>query len=75
MASLSLADQLEDAIDVMMSKGSPLPREVDPIIDPIIDPIMDPTIGDLLAQITGRILDQFGIEHGLFERWHGPPDS
>ncbi|MGA9472495.1 MAG: energy transducer TonB [Terriglobales bacterium] len=49
MASLSLADQLEDAIDVMMSKGSPLPREVDPIIDPIIDPIMDPTIGDLLA--------------------------
>jgi 3-polyprenyl-4-hydroxybenzoate decarboxylase len=33
------------------------------------------TIGDLLAQITGRILDQFGIEHGLFERWRGPEDS
>jgi polyprenyl P-hydroxybenzoate/phenylacrylic acid decarboxylase-like protein len=33
------------------------------------------TIGDLLAQITGRILDQFGIEHGLFERWQGPRDS
>ena len=30
MASLSLADQLEDAIDVMMSKGSPVSPEVDP---------------------------------------------
>ena len=49
MASLSLADQLEDAIDVMMSKGSPVSPELDPIHDPIMDPIIDPMIGDLLA--------------------------
>jgi len=30
------------------------------------------TIDDLLAQTTGRILDQLGIEHWLFERWSGP---
>jgi polyprenyl P-hydroxybenzoate/phenylacrylic acid decarboxylase-like protein len=30
------------------------------------------TIDDLLAQIAGRILDQFGIEHDLFTRWLGP---
>ena len=29
------------------------------------------SIDDLLAQITGRILDQFGIEHDLFTRWRG----
>jgi polyprenyl P-hydroxybenzoate/phenylacrylic acid decarboxylase-like protein len=29
------------------------------------------TIDELLNQITGRILDQFGIEHDLFERWTG----
>jgi polyprenyl P-hydroxybenzoate/phenylacrylic acid decarboxylase-like protein len=29
------------------------------------------SIDDLLAQITGRILDQFGIEHDLFARWGG----
>jgi polyprenyl P-hydroxybenzoate/phenylacrylic acid decarboxylase-like protein len=29
------------------------------------------SIDDLLAQITGRILDQFGIEHELFARWGG----
>ena len=29
------------------------------------------SIDDLLAQITGRILDQFGIEHDLFARWRG----
>jgi polyprenyl P-hydroxybenzoate/phenylacrylic acid decarboxylase-like protein len=28
-------------------------------------------IDDLLAHITGRILDQFGIEHDLFTRWRG----
>ena len=29
------------------------------------------SIDDLLNQIAGRILDQFGIEHRLFERWTG----
>ena len=29
------------------------------------------SIDDLLAQIAGRILDQFGIEHDLFTRWRG----
>ncbi|WP_433678265.1 UbiX family flavin prenyltransferase [Nocardia sp. CA-119907] len=27
------------------------------------------TIDDLLAQTTGKVLDQFGIEHNLFQRW------
>lgn len=27
------------------------------------------TIDDLLAQTAGKVLDQFGIEHKLFERW------
>ena len=30
------------------------------------------TIDDLLAQTVGKILDQFDIEHALFERWEGP---
>jgi polyprenyl P-hydroxybenzoate/phenylacrylic acid decarboxylase-like protein len=29
------------------------------------------SIDELLAQIAGRILDQFGIEHDLFARWRG----
>ncbi|MBO0880592.1 MAG: UbiX family flavin prenyltransferase [Mycobacterium sp.] len=33
------------------------------------------TINDLLAQTSGKILDQFGIDHQLFQRWQGrmPP--
>lgn len=27
------------------------------------------TIDDLLAQTAGRVLDQFGVEHKLYERW------
>jgi polyprenyl P-hydroxybenzoate/phenylacrylic acid decarboxylase-like protein len=27
------------------------------------------TIEDLLKQTAGKVLDQFGIEHGLYERW------
>jgi polyprenyl P-hydroxybenzoate/phenylacrylic acid decarboxylase-like protein len=30
------------------------------------------TIDDLLAQTVGKVLDQFGIEHDLFERWKQP---
>jgi polyprenyl P-hydroxybenzoate/phenylacrylic acid decarboxylase-like protein len=30
------------------------------------------SIGQLVDQIAGRILDQFGIEHELFQRWSGP---
>ncbi|TDD44054.1 UbiX family flavin prenyltransferase [Saccharopolyspora elongata] len=29
------------------------------------------SVDDLLAHITGKILDQFGIDHDLFPRWHG----
>jgi polyprenyl P-hydroxybenzoate/phenylacrylic acid decarboxylase-like protein len=29
------------------------------------------SIDDLLAQIVGKVLDQFDIEHSLFERWSG----
>ncbi|HSS25441.1 MAG TPA: UbiX family flavin prenyltransferase [Mycobacterium sp.] len=30
------------------------------------------TIDDLLAQTVGKVLDQFGIKHDLFERWEQP---
>ncbi|MEU6580456.1 UbiX family flavin prenyltransferase [Nocardia sp. NPDC046763] len=30
------------------------------------------TIDDLLRQTAGKILDQFGIDHHLFARWHTP---
>jgi len=29
------------------------------------------TIDDLLAQLAGKVLDQFGIEHALYRRWTG----
>jgi polyprenyl P-hydroxybenzoate/phenylacrylic acid decarboxylase-like protein len=32
------------------------------------------TIEDLLNQVVGKVLDQFSIEHDLFERWNGLPD-
>jgi polyprenyl P-hydroxybenzoate/phenylacrylic acid decarboxylase-like protein len=31
------------------------------------------SVDDLLAHLTGKVLDQFGIEHELYERWEGPP--
>ena len=30
------------------------------------------TIDDLLAQTVGKVLDQFDIEHDLFQRWTQP---
>lgn len=33
------------------------------------------SIDQLLAQIAGRILDQFGIEHDLYRRWTGAADD
>jgi polyprenyl P-hydroxybenzoate/phenylacrylic acid decarboxylase-like protein len=33
------------------------------------------SLEDLLAHVTGRILDQFGIEHAVFPRWQGPRDT
>ncbi|MFG3552147.1 UbiX family flavin prenyltransferase [Streptomyces sp. NPDC047725] len=30
------------------------------------------SLDDLLAHVTGRLLDQFGIEHEEFPRWQGP---
>jgi polyprenyl P-hydroxybenzoate/phenylacrylic acid decarboxylase-like protein len=32
------------------------------------------SIDDLIAQTTGKILDQFGIRHDLFTRWREEPD-
>lgn len=29
-------------------------------------------IADLIAHLTGKVLDQFGIEHDLYTRWQGP---
>jgi polyprenyl P-hydroxybenzoate/phenylacrylic acid decarboxylase-like protein len=29
------------------------------------------TIDDLIDQTIGKVLDQFGIEHELFQRWSG----
>jgi 4-hydroxy-3-polyprenylbenzoate decarboxylase len=29
------------------------------------------TIGDIVEHTVGKILDQFGLEHDLFERWQG----
>lgn len=31
------------------------------------------TIEDLLRHTAGKVLDQFGLEHALFERWTGRP--
>ncbi|MDQ0644967.1 UbiX family flavin prenyltransferase [Microbacterium murale] len=31
------------------------------------------SIDDVLAHLTGKVLDQFGIEHDLFPRWQGAP--
>jgi polyprenyl P-hydroxybenzoate/phenylacrylic acid decarboxylase-like protein len=33
------------------------------------------TVDELLCQISGKILDQFGIAHDLFQRWAGVPES
>lgn len=33
------------------------------------------SVDDLLAHITGKVLDQFDIDHDLFPRWQGPPAS
>ncbi len=30
------------------------------------------TIDDLLRHIAGKVLDQFGVDHDLFDRWRGP---
>jgi len=30
------------------------------------------TIDDIIAHTVGKALDQFGIEHQLFERWSSP---
>jgi 4-hydroxy-3-polyprenylbenzoate decarboxylase len=29
------------------------------------------TVGDIVDQTVGKVLDQFGLEHGLFKRWQG----
>lgn len=31
------------------------------------------SVDDLLGHLTGKVLDQFGIEHDLYPRWQGPP--
>ncbi|MBI4798770.1 MAG: 3-octaprenyl-4-hydroxybenzoate carboxy-lyase, partial [Desulfarculus sp.] len=29
------------------------------------------TVLDIVHQTVGKVLDQFGVEHGLFARWQG----
>lgn len=31
------------------------------------------SVDDVLAHLTGKVLDQFGIDHDLYARWQGPP--
>ncbi len=33
------------------------------------------SIDDLIAQTTGKVLDQFDIEHDLYRRWPGEPEA
>jgi 4-hydroxy-3-polyprenylbenzoate decarboxylase len=33
------------------------------------------TIADLVDQTVGKVLDQFGLDHDLFERWQGRGDG
>jgi 4-hydroxy-3-polyprenylbenzoate decarboxylase len=33
------------------------------------------TVLEIVSQNVGRALDQFGIDHGLYDRWSGPPGS
>ncbi|WP_194813569.1 UbiX family flavin prenyltransferase [Nocardia sp. XZ_19_385] len=43
------------------------------VLPPVPAFYQQPTsIEDLLAHLSGKILDQFGIEHDLSPRWHGP---
>jgi polyprenyl P-hydroxybenzoate/phenylacrylic acid decarboxylase-like protein len=30
------------------------------------------SVDDVLAHLSGKVLDQFGIEHDVYPRWHGP---
>lgn len=30
------------------------------------------SVEDVLAHLSGKVLDQFGIEHDIYPRWHGP---
>lgn len=30
------------------------------------------TVDDIINQTVGKVLDQFGLEHNLFQRWQGP---
>jgi polyprenyl P-hydroxybenzoate/phenylacrylic acid decarboxylase-like protein len=30
------------------------------------------SVEDVLAHLSGKVLDQFGIEHDVYPRWHGP---
>jgi polyprenyl P-hydroxybenzoate/phenylacrylic acid decarboxylase-like protein len=42
------------------------------VLPPVVGFYHQPkTIADIVDQIVGKVLDQFGIPHDLFERWNG----
>jgi flavin prenyltransferase len=44
------------------------------IIPPVIGHYYHPTtVDDVVDHVVGKVLDQFGIEHALYERWGGSP--
>jgi 4-hydroxy-3-polyprenylbenzoate decarboxylase len=44
------------------------------VLPPVIGHYYHPqTLDDVVDQIVGRVLDQFGIEHALFARWGVEP--
>lgn len=44
------------------------------VLPPVLGSYYGPTtILDVVDHLVGRVLDQFGIEHDLINRWNGPP--
>jgi 4-hydroxy-3-polyprenylbenzoate decarboxylase len=44
------------------------------VVPPVVGHYYRPaTVDDVVDQIVGKVLDQFGIEHDLYERWGGAP--
>jgi flavin prenyltransferase len=42
------------------------------VLPPVIGHYYRPqTVDDVVDQIVGRVLDQFHVEHSLYERWGG----
>ncbi len=44
------------------------------ILPPVIGHYYRPSlVDDVVDHVVGKILDQFGVEHGLYQRWGGSP--